>query len=71
LAGAYTHERTGVVESTETGNDTGSWTLNGNRLCLRWRSWRDLNGCYTVSERNGAFVASGGGGLLPRSFTLR
>jgi len=71
LAGAYTEERSGYAESTESGNDSGSWTLSGNRLCLRWRSWRKVSGCYTVTDRNGALVARGGGGVLPRSFRLR
>ena len=53
------------------GSDSGTWSVNGSQLCIKWRTWDDgRNVCYVVSGSGSSYTASGDG-LLNGRFTLK
>jgi hypothetical protein len=39
--------------------DSGSWSVNGNKLCIRWNRWqKKKTNCATVSGKNGIYSSS-------------
>jgi hypothetical protein len=44
--------------------DTGFWSVNGDKLCIRWNRWlKKKTRCTTLSGKNGTYS---GGGLYIR-----
>lgn len=51
--------------------DTGKWSVEGDRLCTRWRNWDGgRKRCFTIFGIRDAFAASGSDGLLGGRFKL-
>lgn len=67
VKGTYGEIYGGDESNTQYFNDTGSWSVRGERLCVKWRSWdggRTI--CYVV---NGNSLS--GGGVLSGAFRYR
>jgi hypothetical protein len=49
---------TGVTSKKK--RDSGYWTVDGNKLCIRWNRWlKKSTRCITLSGKNGVYASSG------------
>lgn len=51
--------------------DTGSWSVQGGRLCLRFANWESAQKtCYVVLKTGAGYAASGAEGILAGPLTF-
>ena len=72
VRGLATMTTSGTLSRQEQDADTGTWSMEGAKLCIKWSKWNDgAKVCYTATKRGKSYKITGTNGRTTTAYIAK